>query len=243
LCGKQGVRVLIWNCCNGLGNAKQISQFNQFRADIAILPELKKSNIDALNPDNAIWRTNNHSRPNPKGLGVLGFNGVGLEELPFDEDMELYVPIDVSFGRNRFTLLAIWNFYSACKSGRFKGVKGENCLEWEAMRHYSSLMNSDFLMAGDFNFGPTFSTAAFVRLCNMMNDRGIQSLYHSWNDLGPQDSKHPTFRTPNGTMHHLDHAFGSTSFAERLTGYTVTDFSEVVLSDHAPLLLQFDLPK
>ena len=42
------MRILQWNCCNGLGTKPQIEYFKSFECDIAVLPELKESNIEGL---------------------------------------------------------------------------------------------------------------------------------------------------------------------------------------------------
>ena len=90
------MRVLLWNCNNGLGKKEQIDQFRSFACDIAVVPELKESNIEAIKPDDSVWITNNFGIKKPKGLGVLAFNGWKLEELPRDEDMEIYIPLKLS---------------------------------------------------------------------------------------------------------------------------------------------------
>ena len=118
---------------NGLGNQKQINYFNDLNVDLAIIPELKQKNIEQLQPNDAVWVTNNHTNKVPKGLGVLAFGDVTLTELDHDIDMELYVPLKVSGGNFEFNLLAVWNFYHRCKQGRFKGAMGEEALEWAAV--------------------------------------------------------------------------------------------------------------
>ena len=143
---------------NGISRPEQISILQKLNPDIAIIPEMKKSNIDIVKPDDAIWKTNNHKNKHPKGLGILSFNGAQISPLEFDEDMELYIPVNVVFKNISFNLLAVWNFYYACKQGRFKGVKGENCLEWSAIRHYTNTLDYPLLIGGDWNYGQTFYT-------------------------------------------------------------------------------------
>jgi hypothetical protein len=208
----------------------------------AVLPELKESNIEGLKPSSYVWITNNHQNSKPKGLGVLAFNGIELISLPRDEDMEIYIPLEVKSPDLNFNLLAVWNFYSACKQGRFKGVKGEmngiDSLEWTAMKHYANFLKDPALMVGDWNFGPTFSQAAFIKLCKLMSDLDIESLYHNFNNLTIDQSNHPTFKTTRKNFHHLDHIFGSDHFADSMTNLTVGSFDDVVLSDHTPMLLE-----
>ena len=75
------MRILQWNCCNSLGTKPQIEYFKSFECDIAVLPELKESNIEGLKPSSYVWMTNNHKNPSPKGMGVLAFNGIELISL------------------------------------------------------------------------------------------------------------------------------------------------------------------
>ena len=71
----QVMRVLLWNCNNGLGCSEQVEQFHTFHCDIAIIPELKAHNLDALEPEDSVWVTNNLGKLKPKGLVVLTYNG------------------------------------------------------------------------------------------------------------------------------------------------------------------------
>ena len=237
------MRIVIWNCMNGMGNPKQIDYFNNLKADIAILPELKHKNIEALNATDAIWMTNNHENAVPKGLGVLGFNGWKLDLLDFDKDMELYIPIKVSSESFSFNLLAVWNFYFECKQGRFKGAKGDQQLEWAAIARYSEQLQRPCLFAGDWNLGPTFAQKNFVRISEILETKGLNSLYHEFYKLDIKDSKHSTFRTPTKKYHHLDHFFGSKEFSEGMLNYEIPNVDEATLSDHSPIILDVDLSR
>jgi len=130
------MRILSWNCNNGINQPEQLNYFKSFKPDLAIIPEVKEYNIEKLGPDSAVWVTNNPKNKSPKGLGVLAFNGFKLEELPRDHDMEIFIPLKVLKGDFSFNLLAVWNFYYVCKRGRFKDLKGPDCLEYSALKHY-----------------------------------------------------------------------------------------------------------
>ena len=72
------MRIIIWNCQNGISRPEQLSILQNLNPDLAIIPEMKQSNIDVIKPDRSIWQTNNHSNKYPKGLGILSFNGVEI---------------------------------------------------------------------------------------------------------------------------------------------------------------------
>ena len=235
------MRILLWNCNNGLGSKEQREYFFSFKPDIAIIPELKEHNLESLSPENSIWVTNNFKNSHPKGLGVLSYNGWKLTEMPRDVDMEIYIPTVASKNNLQVKILAIWNFYSACKQGRFKGIKGENCLEWEAIRYYAEFLQTDCLMIGDFNFGPSFSQKAFIELTQRLSALDMESLYHQFFSLPVSESNHPTFVTTRNTEHHLDHVFGSGVYKKRLKTFKIGKLKDAILSDHAPLFVEFNL--
>lgn len=222
---------------NGMGRPEQIDLFKSLQPDLAILPELKEKNINALKPNDAVWITNNHENNNPKGLGLLSFNQTSLSPLSRDEDMEIYIPVSVYNPSYKFDLLGVWNFYWACKQGRFKGVRDENCLEWSAIRKYTSELKRACLFGGDWNFGPTFSQASFVEMCGMLNAAELKSLYHVKNRLEWHESNHMTYRSPTKSYHHLDHFFGSKLFVDNMVGYEIMGVDKATLSDHSPVVL------
>ena len=45
---------------NGMGRPEQINLFKSLQPDLAILPELKEKNINALKPNEAVQITNNN---------------------------------------------------------------------------------------------------------------------------------------------------------------------------------------
>ena len=235
------MRIVIWNCNNGMGKAAQIDYFQNINADIAILPEMKEANIPLLEPSSSVWITNNTEHQKPKGLGILAFNGIKLAQLERDSDMEIFIPLRVTTPKIEFNLLALWNFYYASKQGRFKGAKGESSLEWAAMKYFKKLFTSHCLVGGDWNFGPTFSLSAFLRLCREFEESEMKSLYHQHHQLEPSETMHSTFRSPKGAYHHLDHFFGSEMFTASLSNYEIKNIDTAVLSDHAPVVADFDL--
>lgn len=239
------LRILHWNCMGGLSRKEKIAYLLSFNADIAIIPEIRQSNIDCINAirkvHSSIWETNNFSSNNPKGLGVLSFGDYKITELPRDKEMEIFLPLMISRGSFSFSLLALWNFYSACKQGRFKGLEGPECLEYSALRFYEKHFKDPSLVVGDWNLGPTFSLNTFLKLGEMLNAVGLKSLYHEHHGLQHHQSNHFTFRSNRNRFHHIDHIFGSEFFHKNMNDYHTDSFTNVVLSDHAPILLEINI--
>ena len=231
------MKIVIWNVMNGMGRPEQIDLFKSLQPDLAILPELKEKNINALKPNDAVWITNNHENNSPKGLGLLSFNQTSLYPLSRDEDMEIYIPVSVYNPSYKFDLLGVWNFYFECKQGRFRGVKGKGQLEWAAIERYKRQLVQPCLFAGDWNLGPTFAQDNFLRICEELDEINIKSLYHEFHQLDLSTSNNMTFRTPTKKYHHLDHFFGSELFVDNMVGYEIMDVDKATLSDHSPVVL------
>ena len=237
------MRILLWNCCNGFGDQSKIDYIKSFNPDIAVIPEIKQKNIDQIKPDDSEWITNNHKNPIPKGLGVLGFNGYKLTRLPRDEEMEIFIPLRVTKDSFAFNLLAVWNFYYASKQGRFKDLRGPECLEYSALRHYQPMFSDPSLIIGDWNLGPTFSQPSFLKIVDMASQSGMKSIYHEFFKLPHDQTNHSTFRQIRKgvpLLHHLDHIFGSKFFYENISDLLIDDFTNVVRSDHAPVVLDIN---
>ena len=234
------MRILLWNCCNGIGDQSKIDYIKSFNPDIAVIPEIKEKNIAQIKPDDFVWITNNHKNTEPKGLGVLGFNGYKLTPLPRDEEMEIFIPLRITKDSFAFNLLAVWNFYSASKQGRFKDLKGPECLEYSALRYYKPMFCDPSLIIGDWNMGPTFALQSFLKVVDIASQSGMKSIYHEFFKLPHDKTNHSTFRrTHKGVahQHHLDQIFGSKFFYENISDLLIDDFTNVVHSDHAPVVL------
>ncbi len=235
------MRIGVWNCHNGLKSPEQIKQLASLKLDVAIIPELRKSDISYLHASDSLWVTNNHSQTSPKGLGVLAFGDWRISSLPRDAEMEIYVPFEAWLGNTGVNILAVWNFYSAAKQGRFRGAKGDDRVELVALEYYRFLMKKDFVMAGDFNFGPTFSQASFVRYCQLLEEMGVHSLYHNFFELPYGATKHATFRHSQGNLHHLDHIFASEDLLPAMRSFEIMDITKAVRSDHAAIVADLEL--
>ncbi len=237
------MRILVWNCGCGLGSPAKLEYLKSFSPDIAVIPEVRKKNIEKINPEDSVWVTNNHKAGSQKGLGVLSFNGYHLEPLQRDEDMELFIPVRVSKAGLSFNLLAVWSFYHHCKQGRFKNVRGTESLEFSVIRHYRYLFTDPCLIAGDWNMGPTLAQGEFLKLMDLVGESGMKSLYHKHYELAHNESDHPTFKMNRKGMHfshHLDHIFGSKYFYENMSELFIDGFKDEIYSDHASLVLDIN---
>jgi exonuclease III len=74
-------------------------------------------------------------------------------------------------------------------------------------------------------------------MCDLFANLGYQSLYHVRHGLAWEESRHSTFRSPNGHYHHLDHLFATGDLCSRMLDYEIMPVDQAVRSDHSPVLL------
>ncbi len=234
------MRIVIWNVKNGLGRAEQISYLKSFNPDIAILPELRHHNISGLKPNSFVWKTNNPDSNKPMGLGVLAFGDIGLELLKYDPEMEIFLPIRVTSHSGQFNLIAVWNFYSAAKRGRFKKATGKQQVEFAMAQHYSHMFGEPTLIAGDWNISPLFKSGAFFSLNKDLERFSIYSMYHKFHGIALDQEMPPTHRSSKKAEHSIDHFFGTQHFVEAVTDCAIQPLAESVLSDHALVVMDFN---
>jgi len=235
------MRVVLWNCDGGLARKVKVDFLKSLEPDVAVLPEIREAHIKALAARDSRWTTNNGKTSSPKGLGVLTFNEYGLEDFPRDNEMEIYFPLRVRSQDFSFNLLAVWNFYFASKTGRFKGVRGEGSVEYQSVHHYSSFLADPSLLVGDLNFGPDFGRG-FTKYCELLNQIDLKSLYHQDAGLNVCQTKLQTYKPNRGlNRYHLDHVFGSPLFQKGLARFQCEPLEKVPFSDHAALVVDFRL--
>lgn len=238
------MRVVLWNCKGGLQRKDKVDYLLGFRPDIAVIPEIRETHVQALGPQDFVWVTNHPAGRSPKGLGVLCFGDYRIQMLPRDEEMEIYLPLKVQNGSLSFNLLAVWNFYHLCKQGRFHGVKGEAGVELSALRHYQPFLADPSLLIGDLNMGPTLSLFNFSRLTAALGEIGLKDLSRTKSCGCPDGSPWKTFRMMrkgNIFHHHLDHVFGSVFFEKRLGSFEVDEKAMDMFSDHSTVALEFQM--
>ncbi len=235
------MRIVSWNCFQGLANKEKVKYFRSLNADIAIIPEVREANAIALKPDSLIWDTNNRKSGSKMGLGILTFNGFIATELPRHSAFELYLPAVISKGKISFNLLAVWSFYSACKQGKYKGVVG---IEYDAINYYKDLFKDPCLIAGDWNNGPTLKNpSSHYKIVEILSKYGMTSLYHTFTKEKQGSESVVTYKHNRGNTHFIDHIYGSKSFVDKMSSFEIQPMSKVVKSDHAPLILDVEFKK
>ncbi|HLZ27356.1 MAG TPA: endonuclease/exonuclease/phosphatase family protein [Chloroflexota bacterium] len=246
------MRLVAWNCRSGIH--RKLEALHALAPDVAIIPECCNLEILArkapgLAPTSALWIGAN---PN-KGLGVFSFGPHHLErDDAYDPSISYALPVRVSgLGPDRtgerFHLVALWAHHGVV--GTRMSTTGPTL---QALAAYESfLLARPSIVAGDFNnhvrwdkvgkaWNHANTVAAFERL-------GFVSAYHEFLGLEQGAEQHPTFywrtRSADGPTYHIDYVFVPRASVGRLQSVAVgsrADWIATGLSDHVPLILDFD---
>lgn len=242
------MRLVAWNCRSGFH--RKLEALHALAPDVAIIAECCSLEILArkapgLAPTSALWIGNN---PN-KGLGVFSFNAHRLvQDDAYDPSITYALPVRVTGpGQKVFHLMALWAHHGL--AGTRMSTVGPTL---QALAAYESFLRArPAIVAGDFNnhirwdkagkaWNHANTVAAFERL-------GFVSAYHQFLGLEQGGETHPTFywrtRSVDGPTYHIDYVFMPETSVSRLQSVVVgtrADWITTGLSDHAPLILDFD---
>ena len=111
-----------------------------------------------------------------------------------------------------------------------------------ALHHYRAFLPDPSLLIGDLNMGPTLSLECFSHLSGLLVEMGLKDLSRIRTQQLSKDFHWKTFRMKRKEKffyHHLDHAFGSPFFSDRLDSFEIDKQAMDKFSDHAPVVLDF----
>jgi len=217
-----------------------------YNPDILIIPECEhpgklKYTSELPIHDDFLWYGTNQS----KGLGIFSYNGYRLSPIvPHNQDIKMIIPLHVSKGSLDFNLFAIWAYNPLDKEGRYiEQVR-------KAIVCYDNLMKKEgTVLIGDFNSNSIWDkehrTSNHTNIVNMLEEKGIHSLYHRYHKQIQGKELHPTFYMYRHSHrpYHIDYCFASEDLVGKLKTIEVGNYSDwIQYSDHVPLIVDFDIP-
>jgi exonuclease III len=244
------MRIVSWNCGGGL--RKKVDRLDALAADIVIVQECENPEHHAQFyrdwAGDCLWTGHNKN----KGLGVFSKTGIKLTPLNWNgsfeiqgfraqhpahrwstEELELFLPFRVN---DEFNVLAVWT-----KSAEVFRYIGQF---WKYLQiHHKDLMSSNVMIIGDFNSntiwdksGRWWNHSDVVAELSRMN---IFSLYHylRQEEQGSESSKTFYLHRNETRSYHIDYAFVSSVFLDRLTMEIGRKEDWLDISDHMPLII------
>lgn len=214
----------------------------ELKPDLLVLQECEgKEKISKALKDypvnNIIWYGENPH----KGVAIISFNDLEIELLPdHDPEFQYIVPVRLKYFEQSINLFCIWAMPH--KTERAKDYVGQI---WGAVHHYSTLLDQDSILVGDFNSNAIWDKSRkqgnHSDVINFLNEKHIYSLYHNLLDYKHGEEAHPTLYLlkKRHKPYHMDYCCLSQSLITSKTKITVGSFEEwIKLSDHMPLIIE-----
>lgn len=221
---------------------RKVDRLRTLDGDVVVVQECSKASVDSLNGTadlSTAWFGSNLN----KGLGILARAPWRIRQAD-PMDMNLIAKAELT-GPADLDLYAVW----ACKSngvGRDYIGQVHRLLDHIESRHPRTRM----IVAGDFNSNTIWdhehgskSHSEAVRRFKIL---GLDSAYHRATGEAHGAEKQATiyFRKSKAAPYHIDYAFLSEALLDGLRSVTVGTYEDwISLSDHAPVLVDFDLSK
>ncbi len=198
--------------------------------------------FDKRTPSSVLWFGDNPH----KGLGIFSFNGFELKKhRAHQPQFKIIVPVVVKKDDVKFTLFAIWAHNPGDPDGQYITQV------WKAVKHYDRLIKrTGTILTGDFNSNSIWDrpkrAGNHTTVVDMLQRKGIQSVYHLHHRQQQGAEKHPTLYLyrHKDKPYHLDYCFVSADFLSILHKVEIGSFAKwKIYSDHSPLVVQFNATK
>jgi endonuclease/exonuclease/phosphatase (EEP) superfamily protein YafD len=206
--------------------------------DIAVLSEVKEQDLETIRAVTSIA----FAGPSPKkGVAVVGWNGWKIEQV-HPVEQEWFLPVVASRGSVHINILAVWV------------IPTTNYVEPtlnELVRRKEFLSSENVIVTGDLNANVIFDkgrkgTRRFAAALEIFADLGLASVWHETKSEphGRETSKSLFHVYNEAKAYHIDYAFVSKSLMSSVSDVTLgtyVDWVSTKLSDHAPLIVKFDM--
>jgi exonuclease III len=237
------MKLITWNCQGAF--RKKADAILSHQPDILVVQECEHPDKLAFGstvqqPNDFYW----YGDSIHKGLAIYSYSDYRFELLPvFNSKFRYILPFRVTGNGESFTLFAIWAMNN--KENRDARYIGQ---VWLAINHYAAQLETPAIIIGDFNSNKIWDYNGRVGnhsdVVRKLADNNIHSVYHQYFDSEQGKEKHPTFflQRKQNKPYHIDYCFASADFADKVIDVEIGTFENwIAHSDHAPLIVTFDL--
>ncbi|WP_187152064.1 endonuclease/exonuclease/phosphatase family protein [Treponema endosymbiont of Eucomonympha sp.] len=219
-----------WNCggwSRGGFNAKKAKDISEYKPDILVIQECTKTAFDVLK---STWKHKNwygdDKENSNQGIGVFS-NKYQFEFTPdFNRNFRYVVPYRITGGKKSFILFIVWMKEQV-------GNDGYHIHVFQALDYYKIDASIPLMFIGDFNTGANCQNKWYKNLEDRLN---ANQLYNC--AKGEKKCKLTFF----GQQGHVidDFCFASAKMANNATCKVIDTAELRKLSDHCPLIVDFD---
>jgi exonuclease III len=251
------MKIVSWNCCNGFNKDKtkefiEILKDSNNYPDVLIIQECTQKDYEDSEFDNKNWFGD--GKDSYKGIGIFS-NKYKIERtLEHNINFRYVVPYritDITDKNKNFILFSVWTKNVCCDYPYIGQIYG--AINYPG---YRRLLNDHVVIIGDFNANKIWdndnikiNNPTFSEVVNILNEKGIHSLYHKFFSCEYGGEKHWThFNSGQKKYYHIDYCFSTDDM--KPTNIILEDEQnwEIVkeskkwkkLSDHSPLIAEFN---
>lgn len=230
-------KLVTWNC--NMAFRKKKGRILQYDPDILVIQECENPDTSGDWSEFSDWMW--IGEDDHKGLGVFSRNGLFLETAGVEGvggRFTLPVTTDGSID-----VLGVWAVND--KQNPEKRYIGQ---VYTALQEYCEFIGSNTVVIGDFNWNVIWDESPNSPLCgdfadtvDILNDRGLQSVYHTL--VGPEfgSEDDPTFfmHKKRNRSYHTDYVFLSNEAVKSVTSFSIGAYDDWIdASDHMPMMIE-----
>lgn len=238
------LKIISWNCQGAFRN--KFENILKLNPDIVVILECEP--IEKLNfgksmplPNDFAWYSDNGK----KGIGIFSYCDYRLDLLSIhNPEFRYIIPFRVYNEITSFYMLTVWAMdHKTSPLDRYIGQV------WNAVNFYSSLLNDNCVVIGDFNSNKIWDgkerSGNHTSVVKFLEDRNIVSIYHHYfnEHQGEEITKTFYLHRNINKPYHIDYVFASKSLISDMTDIEVGVFEDWILfSDHVPIITQLAIP-
>lgn len=231
-------KLVTWNCNMAFRRKKK--QLLQADPDILVVQECENPEAkgDWREFSDWVWVGENGH----KGLGIFARNGISLESASIDGRggrFTLPVRTDTSMD-----VIGVWAMNDDRNpENRYIGQV------YTTVNDYRSFIDSNTVIAGDFNWNIVWDDSPKSRLCGnfsetveLLSDCGLRSSYHELQGVSFGEETDPTFfmHKKRRKSYHIDYIFAPDRILNSVANISVREYDDWIdASDHMPIVIDF----
>lgn len=230
------MKIVAWNCQGNL--AGKASAMLALNADIYVLSEVREDHANVLGTG---YVSSWFGLSGAKGLAMVVRNGIQTS-VELDSSFRHMALMQVKAFERCFSLIGVWTM----KFDGYYVSALQNGLD-EVLPKISA---ENTIVTGDFNASPVFdggprSRYRFETINQRLNDKDLSSAWHATHteEFGEESKATHFHQRKRESRFHIDYMYVSPDFLRTLQQFQIGDYDDwgVSLSDHMPLIAEFDM--
>jgi len=235
------MRIVSWNCKVGF-NAEKAKFIKTYNADLYVIQECTELNLDEVKEIFKYKAVYCDYIDSKYGVGLFS-NKFAFKILPeHNKNFRYIVPYRIFNEEREFVLFSVW---TKNKDEHNKDIEYTE-QTWRAINHdeYQKYLEGSIIILGDFNSTDKLKQKPPHRqIIDKLAEYGIESAYHKHNHCVDDSECEPTllWKMNKNNKFHIDYCCISSDYKlNDIKVGTLEEWEESKLSDHCPLIMDFE---